>query len=150
MINTLSNRFLRGTYTFPYIREMNISTRLKQAMSDRRVSSQSALARSSGVPQPTINRILTGKSANPDSHTLARLAVALSVSSEWLLTGRGDKPVGFPQPVVPAISGENWPFKVPRLRFEALPDSEKDRIDAFLTDTIRRWEAFAKTKKLVS
>ena len=52
--------------------------------------SQSALARASGVPQPTINRILkgTGKQG-PESKTIEQLAHACNVSVEWLQQGRG-------------------------------------------------------------
>lgn len=51
---------------------------------------QSALARASGVPQPTISRILKKKAA-PEMETVAKLAVALNVTCEWLLTERGPK-----------------------------------------------------------
>jgi transcriptional regulator with XRE-family HTH domain len=51
---------------------------------------QSALARASGVPQPTISRILKKKAA-PEMETVTKLAVALSVTCEWLLTERGPK-----------------------------------------------------------
>lgn len=53
-----------------------------------RIRSQSALARNSDVPQPTINRLLNGKTGSPDTDTLRKLAAALSVSPDWLLTGR--------------------------------------------------------------
>lgn len=54
------------------------------------VRGQSALAKDSGVPQPTISRILKNKSA-PEMETVARLAVVFNVTCEWLLTGRGPK-----------------------------------------------------------
>lgn len=48
-------------------------------------ASQSALARASGVPQPTINRILKGTGRlGPETNTLAKLAVACNVSLSWL------------------------------------------------------------------
>ncbi|PXX14486.1 phage repressor protein C with HTH and peptisase S24 domain [Paraburkholderia tropica] len=53
------------------------------------VKSQSALSRASGVPQPTINRILKGTTPNPDLSTVQKLCDALGVSVEWL-TGRAD------------------------------------------------------------
>lgn len=51
---------------------------------------QSALARASGVPQPTISRILKKKAA-PEMETVVKLAKALGVACEWLLTERGEK-----------------------------------------------------------
>jgi phage repressor protein C with HTH and peptisase S24 domain len=52
--------------------------------------SQSALARASGVPQPTINRILKGVGKKgPEAHTLVLLAQACKVSFQWLHEGTG-------------------------------------------------------------
>lgn len=51
---------------------------------------QSLLSRKTGVPQPTISRIL--KSANaPEMKTVVPLALEFGVACEWLLTGRGPK-----------------------------------------------------------
>lgn len=54
------------------------------------IPSQSALSRASGVPQPTINRILkgTGKKG-PETNTIAALAQACNVSVQWLTAGTG-------------------------------------------------------------
>lgn len=54
------------------------------------IPSQSALARASGVPQPTINRILkgTGKKG-PETNTITALAQACNVSAQWLVEGTG-------------------------------------------------------------
>lgn len=68
---------------------MTISDRMQARMNALRIPSASELSRRSLVPQPTCYRILSGKTANPDSDTLAKLAAALSVSPDWLLTGRG-------------------------------------------------------------
>jgi len=52
--------------------------------------SQSGLARASGVPQPTINRILKGGGKRgPETETLKKLAVACNISFAWLNEGRG-------------------------------------------------------------
>lgn len=52
--------------------------------------SQNALARKSGVPQPTINRILKGGGAKgPETTTVRKLADALEVRFEWLMDGKG-------------------------------------------------------------
>lgn len=67
-----------------------IGRRLDEAMRARGVESQSALSRASGVPQPTINRILKGGGVKgPESATVRKLADALTVSFLWLYEGRG-------------------------------------------------------------
>ncbi|TAM07262.1 MAG: LexA family transcriptional regulator [Paraburkholderia sp.] len=71
---------------------MNLAERLDFAMKARRVESQSALSRASGVPQPTINRILKGTTTKPDTDTLQKLADALEVSLAWLVDETGDGP----------------------------------------------------------
>lgn len=69
---------------------MNIAQRLDKAMRDARFPSQSALARASGIPQPTINRILKGAGARgPETNTLVKLAEACNVRFEWLSSGVG-------------------------------------------------------------
>jgi len=57
------------------------------------IPSQSALARASGVPQPTINRILkgTGKKG-PETSTIVQLAQACNVAAQWLMDGTGPMP----------------------------------------------------------
>ncbi|MRT27609.1 LexA family transcriptional regulator [Herbaspirillum sp. CAH-3] len=69
----------------------NIAARLDQAMSAAGFPSQSALARASGVPQPTINRILknSGK-GHPEAATVRKLAEACNVSFNWLNEGLGE------------------------------------------------------------
>lgn len=46
-----------------------------------------ALGKRSGVPQPTIHRILTGESRNPKARTLDRLARTLGMSQDELFHG---------------------------------------------------------------
>ena len=62
-------------------------------MEAARIPSQAALARLSGVPQPTINRILKGSGKKgPESGTLTKLAAACNVTFEWLHEGTGAPP----------------------------------------------------------
>jgi phage repressor protein C with HTH and peptisase S24 domain len=69
---------------------MDIAKRLDEAMKAAGIQSQSALARASGIPQPTINRILKGVGKKgPEAHTLVQLAQACNVSFEWLHEGIG-------------------------------------------------------------
>lgn len=49
--------------------------------------SEGELGRRSGVPQPTIHRILTGTSASPRQANVEKLAKALGVSTEYLWKG---------------------------------------------------------------
>jgi len=79
-----------------YIDAMGISTNLDQLMIARGIRSQSQLSRASGVPQPTINRILKGVTENPDLITLQKLAQALSVPV-GSLTGEDDLPLLVPR-----------------------------------------------------
>ena len=80
------------------MRRMDTNTigwRLDKAMQDARIKSQAALARASGVPQPTINRILNGESKKgPETATLVALADATGVEFLWLQQGRGPQKRG--------------------------------------------------------
>ncbi|MES2073967.1 MAG: S24 family peptidase [Pseudomonadota bacterium] len=68
-----------------------LTSRLDTAMQAAGFASQSALARASGVPQPTINRILKSVGTKgPETETLRKLASACNVSFEWLHEGIGN------------------------------------------------------------
>jgi transcriptional regulator with XRE-family HTH domain len=84
-VNTMFNSTIGAPYPGLYSQTMDISHRLDEAMQRRGFESQSALARASGVPQPTINRILKGATQNPDMVTMQRLADALGVTLEALI-----------------------------------------------------------------
>ena len=72
---------------------MDMATRLNEAMRDAGFGdNQSALSRASGVPQPTINRILKGGGKKgPETETVKKLAAACNVSFQWLMEGIGPK-----------------------------------------------------------
>jgi transcriptional regulator with XRE-family HTH domain len=82
------------SYSQPHSYRMEtIGNRLDELMQAHplyRGRGQSSLARNTGVPQPTINRILSNKSV-PEMATVVKLAEAFDVTCEWLLTGRGPK-----------------------------------------------------------
>lgn len=105
-VNATPHDDLVGGYTETYIRAMNLSDRLDYAMRVRGIRSQSALHRASGVPQPTISRILKGTTEQPDAATMQRLADALRISLEWLLQGRGPGPDDSPDLKVRALPAE--------------------------------------------
>lgn len=78
-------------YSDTYILEMTIANRLDKAMLLAGFKSQSALSRASGVPQPTINRILKGKGTKgPETETVRKLAAACNVNFDWLNEDRGN------------------------------------------------------------
>jgi SOS-response transcriptional repressor LexA len=65
---------------------MKISDRLRNLLTTKGWS-EGELSRQSGVPQPTINRILSGESCSPRTANVTKLARALRVKPEWLLLG---------------------------------------------------------------
>lgn len=82
---------------------MTIGNRLDEAMRRAGIRSQTALARSSGVPQATISRTLKGGGkSGPETETIRKLAAACNVSFEWLSEGIGEAARGaeedFPTP----------------------------------------------------
>src|SRR5690625_2547829 len=64
----------------------SLADRLKQALSDKGWS-ENELARRSGVPQPTIHRIITGESQSPRTGNLTKLSDALGLSVVQLTYG---------------------------------------------------------------
>ncbi|MYM89695.1 helix-turn-helix domain-containing protein [Rugamonas sp. FT82W] len=83
------NKLLRIFIHARIVRCMDIASRLDEAMKGAGFTTQSALARASGVPQPTINRILKGVGKKgPETQTLAQLAATCNVTFEWLHEGR--------------------------------------------------------------
>lgn len=65
---------------------MDIAGRLRAKMTELDLS-ESELSRRSGVPQPTINRILSGESSSPRKNTVEPISRALKVTPDWLLFG---------------------------------------------------------------
>lgn len=60
----------------------------------RKRMTQAELSRRSGVPQPTINRILKGGGTKgPETGTLIKLAQPLNVTVSWLREGTGPGPL---------------------------------------------------------
>ncbi len=84
------NRDLTPIYTRTYISRMGIATRIDRMMSERKIKGQSALSRLSGVPQPTIARVLKGRTDTPELSTVKKLAAALGVTTTWLADGPDD------------------------------------------------------------
>ena len=77
--------------------KQDISQQLARLMRENGVS-QSGLSRGSGVPQPTINRILNEKTKEPRRESVVRIAEFFGVEPESLYTatdevGEGGDPV---------------------------------------------------------
>lgn len=84
-VNARLNENLLAVYTGAYICAMNVGDRLDEAMKKAGYRTQNALADASGVPQPTIARILKGGGKRgPETETVKRLATACGVTFSWL------------------------------------------------------------------
>ena len=70
--------------------KLDISKQLLKLMRDNNLS-QSALSRSTGVPQPTINRILSQVTAEPRRDSVVRIANFFGITPESLYESGGAK-----------------------------------------------------------
>ena len=81
---------------------MNIAERLRSKMGELGLN-ESELGRRADVPQPTINRILSGESASPRRPTIEKIARILKVSPNWLMFGGNDESTNFESNVEMAL-----------------------------------------------
>lgn len=81
---------------------MNIAERLRSKMIEHGLN-ESELGRRADVPQPTINRILSGESASPRRTNIEKLSRVLRVSPNWLMFGGGDESKNFDSNVEMAL-----------------------------------------------
>lgn len=83
---------MEPTIQVTYSQRMDLSARLDEAMKAAGYESQTALSRAAGVSQSAVNRILKrqGKQG-PDTATVAKLAEACGVTTEWLISGIGSR-----------------------------------------------------------
>ncbi|EMH4161620.1 helix-turn-helix transcriptional regulator [Pluralibacter gergoviae] len=99
------------------MKKETLADRLNQAMKLRDMS-QGALAKASGVAQPTIWRLTSGNAQG--STKIVEIANALRVRSEWLSTGVGSMSDGDEQPL-PKNQSENFRIDVLDLTVSAGP-----------------------------
>lgn len=99
------------------MKKETLADRLNQAMKLRDMS-QGALAKASGVAQPTIWRLTSGNAQG--STKIVEIANALRVRSEWLSTGVGSMSDGDEQPL-PKTQSENFRIDVLDLTVSAGP-----------------------------
>ncbi len=84
-------------------RAAQFRTRLARALQDSQTS-QSALARQTGVDRSTISQLLTGGGARlPNAHVVGACASALGVSADWLLS-LSDRPESAAQLLAGSLS----------------------------------------------
>lgn len=81
----------------------------------------------------------------PDLDRLVGLARLFGVTIDHLLSGDATKP-----PTIKSTSSDVWPFKVSRARFDAMPATEKNRVDRFLRDTVEDWESTSQESRKAS
>ena len=70
--------------------KLDVSKQLSKLMRDNNLS-QSALSRATGVPQPTINRILSEVTREPRRDSVVRIANFFGITPESLYESRGAK-----------------------------------------------------------
>ncbi len=78
-----------------------------RAKLDEHSMSVAALARACGIKPPSVHDWLNGKTKAIEGANLIRAASALSVTPEWILTGRGPREraaSASPAPPAPALS----------------------------------------------
>lgn len=93
--------------------EMTIAERLERLIKIK-CWSEGELSRRSGVPQPTINRIISGESESPRRTTITKIARALGVTPEWLLFGGGHE-----SNVLPVVQPDREKRKYPLIDWSA-------------------------------
>lgn len=93
-INDNTQTYESKQYTSPiriHIGEMElIGDRIALRLTTKEWS-EGELSRRSGVPQPTIHRIITGESKSPRHGNVELIAKALGVTAEWLFSGSGSE-----------------------------------------------------------
>lgn len=77
-------------HTMNSMKDLDISKQLAKLMRNQNLS-QSALSRATNVPQPTINRILSGVTREPRRDSVVRLAAFFKVTPESLYDAPGKK-----------------------------------------------------------
>ena len=94
----------------------------------RRDLTQAQLAKLCGVPRSTIGQLESG-SGNPTLSVLARIAAALSLSIEELLSAPHARCAVFPRGSLPVLARGKAGATVQKLLPDAIPGMEIDRIE---------------------
>lgn len=108
---------------------------LRKRIADRMTElglSQTELGRLSGVPQPTIHRIMSGESQSPRQQNIEKIAKALSVTATWLWTGRQDSA----PPPKEAISTDSDSSSVTAKRPPSKPAKVRTKLEIKVVDDV--------------
>lgn len=133
-VNARLDDNLRVGYTCAYISSMNIGDRLDEAMKKAGYRTQNALATASGVPQPTIARILKGGGKRgPESETIKRLASACGVTFSWLNGETSEPPMFHPH----SIKQEQATYATPSISLVYVSPEELQLITNYRESTDR-------------
>lgn len=125
-----------------------VGERIRQA---RTALGMSALALAQQVGYRTQSGISNIENSGQGSggRKIGKIAEALRVPSDWLLNGPDtDAPPFFTDRVMLQVQEQRanyttgtveWPFSKPRAQFDALPASERARIDGYISSVIELW-----------
>lgn len=106
----------------------HLATNLRY-LRQRRGLTQAQLAKLCGVPRSTVGQLESG-SGNPTLSVLARLASALQLSIEEMLSAPHARTAVFPKGTLPVLSrGKSGAVTVQKLLPDAVPGMEIDRIE---------------------
>ena len=129
LVNTQMNGSLHAFYSSAYISQMDIGARLDKAMKLAGYTTQAELAKASGVPQPTVNRILKGGGKRgPETATLKRLASACGVTFSWM---NGDEDPEKIERTEIKVAEQHAEYKVPPVQLIYATQDEMDMLTAY-------------------
>jgi len=74
--------------------EQTLGERIRKALKDQGLS-EAELARRSGVPQPTVHRIVSGESKSPRHGSVQAIALALGLSATYLWSGEQEEATSY-------------------------------------------------------
>lgn len=118
------------------MKKETLADRINAAMNAANMS-QGALAKASGVAQPTIWRLTSGNAQG--STKIVEIANALGVRSEWLSTGTGPMRADGQQPAAPVVLTPSDVYRVDVLDVQASA-GPGTMLSADLVETIRAIE----------
>jgi transcriptional regulator with XRE-family HTH domain len=107
---------------------MTVGKRLEKAMREAHVT-QYRLAKLSGVPQPTIARIISGETKEPKRTTMDRLARALHRATETLYNNVEVREAGASYAPIESAAGTD---EQAIAQFRALSDQDRARVRAII------------------
>lgn len=119
---------------------MELKDRLIKAMELRGVSAAD-LHRLSGVPEPRISEVLSGKTKSPRLLTVSKFAVALDVSVSWLMSEEDHMDAHKPKNETGRqLSAMAVALKALIKELEALPESDQYRALADMKDIVAKYK----------